>query len=119
MFKDKTLMITGGTGSFGNRFITIFLKKFKPRKIIVYSRDEYKQFLMSQKFPPNKYIRSDIEGAFILPVNIILNGFPSSGNFRLLEVKNSLINISMFSLLAQFIFSSSFANLTKISLFIS
>jgi len=55
MFKDKTLMITGGTGSFGNRFITIFLKKFKPRKIIVYSRDEYKQFLMSQKFPPNKY----------------------------------------------------------------
>lgn len=55
MFTNKTIMITGGTGSFGNRFINKFLEKFNPRKVIVYSRDEYKQFIMSQKFPPSEY----------------------------------------------------------------
>ena len=55
MFKNKVIFISGGTGSFGNRFIEILLQKYKPKKIIVYSRDEYKQFLMQEKFPGKKY----------------------------------------------------------------
>ena len=55
MFKDKIIMITGGTGSFGNKFVENISKKYKPKKIIIYSRDEYKQDLMLQKFPSNKF----------------------------------------------------------------
>ena len=54
MFNNKILMITGGTGSFGNKFIEIFLKKYNPKKLIVYSRDEYKQFLMQKNLKTNK-----------------------------------------------------------------
>ena len=50
MFNDRTILITGGTGSFGKKFVEILLQKYKPKKIIVYSRDELKQFEMSQKF---------------------------------------------------------------------
>ena len=59
MFNNKVLLITGGTGSFGNRFVEIFTKKYKPKKLIIYSRDEYKQDLMARKFPIEKhpYIR--------------------------------------------------------------
>ena len=39
----------------GNRFIEIIVKKYKPKKIIVYSRDEYKQYLMQKKYPANKF----------------------------------------------------------------
>jgi UDP-N-acetylglucosamine 4,6-dehydratase/5-epimerase len=49
----KTILITGGTGSFGKKFIEIALSQFKPRKIIVYSRDELKQFEMQQYWPDN------------------------------------------------------------------
>jgi UDP-N-acetylglucosamine 4,6-dehydratase (inverting) len=49
MLNDKTILITGGTGSFGNRFTWRILTEFKPRKVIVYSRDEYKQHIMKQK----------------------------------------------------------------------
>ena len=55
MFNNKIIFISGGTGSFGNKFIEIVLKKYKPKKIIVYSRDEYKQFLMQKKYPEIKY----------------------------------------------------------------
>ena len=48
-------MITGGTGSFGNKFIDIFSKKYSPKKIIIFSRDEYKQDLMQKKYDPIKY----------------------------------------------------------------
>lgn len=54
-FKDKTFLITGGTGSFGNAFIKRILNEASPEKIIVYSRDEFKQFQMSQKFPKAKF----------------------------------------------------------------
>ena len=54
MFNNKILMITGGTGSFGNKFIEVFLKKYNPKKLIVYSRDEYKQFLMQKNLKTNK-----------------------------------------------------------------
>jgi UDP-N-acetylglucosamine 4,6-dehydratase/5-epimerase len=49
MLNDKTILITGGTGSFGNRFAKRILTEFKPRKVIIYSRDEYKQYVMQQK----------------------------------------------------------------------
>lgn len=50
MLRDKTILVTGGTGSFGKRFIGEVLSKFKPRKVIIYSRDEYKQYLMQKQF---------------------------------------------------------------------
>ena len=43
MLNDKTILITGGTGSFGRKFVEKTLKKYNPKKIIIYSRDEYKQ----------------------------------------------------------------------------
>jgi UDP-N-acetylglucosamine 4,6-dehydratase/5-epimerase len=55
MFNNKTLMITGGTGSFGNKFVEVFLKKYNPKKLIIYSRDEYKQFLMQKNLKTNKF----------------------------------------------------------------
>jgi UDP-N-acetylglucosamine 4,6-dehydratase/5-epimerase len=45
------ILITGGTGSFGHRFVRTVMKRFKPRRLIVYSRDELKQFQMRQGFP--------------------------------------------------------------------
>ena len=55
MFNDKNILITGGTGSFGNLFVETVLKKYKPKRLIVYSRDELKQSLMAQKFSKEKY----------------------------------------------------------------
>ena len=55
MFNNKNILITGGTGSFGNLFIDTVLKKFKPNKLIVFSRDELKQSIMAKKFPTEKY----------------------------------------------------------------
>jgi UDP-N-acetylglucosamine 4,6-dehydratase len=50
MFNNKSIIITGGTGSFGNRFTKAILEKYKPKKIIIFSRDELKQFEMQQVF---------------------------------------------------------------------
>ena len=50
MFNNKAILITGGTGSFGKKFISMLLTKYNPKKVIVYSRDELKQFEMQQKF---------------------------------------------------------------------
>ena len=50
MLNGKNILITGGTGSFGKQFVRTILKKYKPNKIIIYSRDELKQFEMAQKF---------------------------------------------------------------------
>jgi len=50
MFNHKTILITGGTGSFGKKFIRMVLKKHQPEKIIVYSRDEMKQWNMAIQF---------------------------------------------------------------------
>tara|TARA_Y100000816_G_scaffold240646_1_gene187283 strand:+ start:1518 stop:2513 length:996 start_codon:yes stop_codon:yes gene_type:complete len=49
ILKNSTILITGGTGSFGSAFIPLTLKKFKPKKLIVFSRDESKQWYESQK----------------------------------------------------------------------
>lgn len=48
MFNNKSILITGGTGSFGQKFISMLLRRYKPKKVIVYSRDELKQFEMQQ-----------------------------------------------------------------------
>lgn len=50
MFDDCTILITGGTGSFGKSFAAEVLKNYEPKKVIIYSRDEYKQFLMKKQF---------------------------------------------------------------------
>lgn len=56
MLNNKSILVTGGTGSFGKKFVEVLLSKYpEVKKIIVYSRDELKQFEMSQKFPISKY----------------------------------------------------------------
>lgn len=50
MLNNKTILITGGTGSFGHHFVDYVLKHYSPKKIIIYSRDEYKQFIMSGQY---------------------------------------------------------------------
>lgn len=50
MFNDKSILITGGTGTFGKHFISALLHLYKPKRVIVYSRDELKQFEMQQEF---------------------------------------------------------------------
>jgi UDP-N-acetylglucosamine 4,6-dehydratase len=50
MFNDTSILITGGTGSFGRRYVRTILERFRPKKLIVYSRDELKQFEMEQEF---------------------------------------------------------------------
>lgn len=55
--KNKTILVTGGTGSFGTVFIEKILKEYSPEKVIVFSRDEFKQFEMEKKFKKYKNIR--------------------------------------------------------------
>ena len=59
MLTNKTILITGGTGSFGRKITEYLLKKYKLKKIIIYSRDEFKQFQMQQDIPfkNNKRLR--------------------------------------------------------------
>jgi len=51
MFNDKSILITGGTGSFGQHFIQSLLESYTPSRVVVFSRDELKQFEMQQRFP--------------------------------------------------------------------
>ena len=62
LFNNKSILITGGTGSFGKKFIEILLKRFEPKKVIVFSRDELKQFEMQQVFnaPCMRYFIGDV-----------------------------------------------------------
>ncbi len=50
MLNNKTILITGGTGSFGHHFVDYVLAHYKPKKIIIYSRDEFKQFVMDNDY---------------------------------------------------------------------
>jgi len=55
MLNNKTILITGGTGSFGRKMMQIILEGYKPEKLIIFSRDELKQFEMSQRWSVKKY----------------------------------------------------------------
>lgn len=55
MLDKKSILITGGTGSFGRKFVEIVLSRFKPKRLIILSRDELKQFEMQQTFSQKKY----------------------------------------------------------------
>ncbi len=55
MLNNKTILVTGGTGSFGHKFAEIVLHKYKPEKLIIFSRDEFKQSEMAKLFPVDKY----------------------------------------------------------------
>lgn len=63
MLEGKSVLITGGTGSFGNKFIPMTIEKYNPKNIIIYSRDEMKQWDMSQKYLNNtkvKFVIGDV-----------------------------------------------------------
>jgi UDP-N-acetylglucosamine 4,6-dehydratase len=55
MLNEKSILITGGTGSFGKKCTETILKRYKPKRLIIFSRDELKQFEMAQQFPDSKY----------------------------------------------------------------
>jgi len=55
LVNGKTILITGGTGSFGNKMVEILFKNFTPNKVIIFSRDEFKQSEMMKRFPESKY----------------------------------------------------------------
>ena len=55
MLNNKNILITGGTGSFGEKATEIILNRYKPKRLIIFSRDELKQFKMAQQFPDSKY----------------------------------------------------------------
>ena len=57
MFNNKNILITGGTGSFGNVFIPLMLQKYNPNKVIIFSRDEMKQWEMAKLFTNEDRIR--------------------------------------------------------------
>lgn len=55
MLNDKTVLITGGTGSFGQQIVKTILERYTPKKVIIFSRDELKQYKMSQRYSPEEY----------------------------------------------------------------
>ncbi|HHK4154444.1 TPA: UDP-N-acetylglucosamine 4,6-dehydratase (inverting) [Pseudomonas aeruginosa] len=57
MLSEKTILVTGGTGSFGNTFVPMTLAKYNPKKIIIFSRDEMKQWDMAKKFEGDPRVR--------------------------------------------------------------
>lgn len=65
MFNGKVILITGGTGSFGNQYVRTLLSRYQPKKIIIYSRDELKQFEMAQSFDAEcmRYFIGDVRDA--------------------------------------------------------
>ena len=63
MLNRKTILVTGGTGSFGKKFIKTVLDRYSPTKIIIYSRDELKQFEM-QQWPPMMLVFTASKGLY-------------------------------------------------------
>lgn len=57
MIENSTILVTGGTGSFGNTFVPMTLEKYNPKKIIIFSRDEMKQWDMAKKYTNDKRVR--------------------------------------------------------------
>jgi UDP-N-acetylglucosamine 4,6-dehydratase len=65
MFDNKSILITGGTGSFGQKFVEILLERYRPARLVVFSRDELKQYEMQQRFnaPCMRYFLGDVRDA--------------------------------------------------------
>lgn len=65
MFNEKSILITGGTGSFGRRYVKTLLERYEPRRLIVFSRDELKQFEMAQEYDAScmRYFLGDVRDA--------------------------------------------------------
>ncbi|WP_321324324.1 UDP-N-acetylglucosamine 4,6-dehydratase (inverting) [Thiomicrorhabdus sp.] len=65
MFDNKSILITGGTGSFGHKYVQTLLERFNPKKIVIFSRDELKQYEMQQIFSSSKmrYFIGDVRDA--------------------------------------------------------
>ena len=57
MFNNKVILVTGGTGSFGKKFLQMTLKEFNPKKIIIFSRDEMKQWDLAQQYLDDERVR--------------------------------------------------------------
>jgi UDP-N-acetylglucosamine 4,6-dehydratase len=57
MLTNSSILITGGTGSFGHRFVPMTLEKYNPKRLIIYSRDEMKQWEMAKLFPDDNRVR--------------------------------------------------------------
>jgi UDP-N-acetylglucosamine 4,6-dehydratase/5-epimerase len=57
MLKNSSILITGGTGSFGNSFVPLTLKKYNPKRLVIYSRDEMKQWEMAKIFKDDRRVR--------------------------------------------------------------
>ena len=57
MLKNSSILITGGTGSFGHTFVPLTLKKYNPRRLVIFSRDEMKQWEMAKLFQDDKRVR--------------------------------------------------------------
>jgi len=55
LLNNKSILVTGGTGSFGRRFIKTVLNRYKPKRLVIFSRDELKQFDMQQEFSATEY----------------------------------------------------------------
>lgn len=55
MFNNKSILITGGTGTFGKEFVNFVIENFKPKRLIIYSRDELKQFIMREDLSVKKF----------------------------------------------------------------
>lgn len=68
MFNDKIILVTGGTGSFGKKFVEIVLQKYAPKKLIIFSRDELKQFEMQQIYNAQcmRYFIGDVRDEYRL-----------------------------------------------------
>ena len=69
MLQNSSILITGGTGSFGNTFVPMTLSKYNPKSLVIYSRDEMKQWDMAQKFegdPRVRFVIGDVRDKYRL-----------------------------------------------------
>ena len=75
MLNNKAILITGGTGSFGRKLVQTILERYEPKKVIIYSRDELKQYEMKQVWPddliiPIRYFIGDVRDYHRLKMEI-------------------------------------------------
>ena len=66
MFNGKSILITGGTGSFGKKFIETLLQRYQPKRIVVFSRDELKQFLLQNLYRHYKVMRMAVKSRRVI-----------------------------------------------------